>query len=151
MLYISENMGAKSWKALDKVLVGGSAEIVVLSKSALRSATEKQIGALWEKTKEEVLEKHDEDCYITIAQKSDGDLGLKKLLNRTEGVDMNMVKCKTECKDEKAYNIRNEFKTANSLEQGTVLAKEKIVIGPPKELNGKGIYSQVCQIELVSI
>ena len=64
---------------------------------------------------------------------------------------MNMVKFKTECKDEKAYNIRNEFKTANSLEQGTVLAKKKIVIGPAKELNDKGIYSQVGKIELYSI
>ena len=151
MLHLSENMGAKSWKALNKVLVRGSAEIVVVSKSALRAATEKQIGALWEKTKEEVWEEHDEDCYITIAQKSDGDLGLNKLLKRTKEVYVNMV---TECKDENAHNIRNEFipgKTADSLEQGTVLAKKKIVIGPAKELNDKGIYSQARKIELFSI
>ena len=78
-LYLPDNMDADSWTALTKVTGGWqrSVETFHVKGSALRTANERQVEALWGAT--DIGWKED-SCRITIALKSDGEPGLRKLL-----------------------------------------------------------------------
>ena len=78
-LYLPDNMDADSWTALTKVTGGWqrSVETFHVKGSALRTANERQVEALWGATD---IGWKDDSCRITIALKSEGEPGLRKLL-----------------------------------------------------------------------
>ena len=70
-------IGAEGWEALSKVADKGKANRVNVSKSALRAANNQQVEALWRATSEFWRDDH---SGRKIAEKSEGDTGLQKLL-----------------------------------------------------------------------
>ena len=76
-LLLISDIGAEGWDALSKVADKGKVDTVEVSKSALRVANNQQVEMLWRATDEWWKKGH----YRQIAKKSEGDAGLKKLLD----------------------------------------------------------------------
>ena len=93
-------MGAESWAALNEVVGRGKVDYVHVGESTLSAASDQQISALWRATEVEVRWVCVDHCYVTIAQKSEGEVGLKKLvtqnLMKNAEVDVKRVRCETD-------------------------------------------------------
>ena len=87
-LRLADKMGVEGWEALSKVADKGTVDNVRVSKSALRAANNQQVEALWRATVESWW-----DYYggRIIADKSEGDAGLKKLLAHRSGKNCQLM------------------------------------------------------------
>ena len=81
-----ENMQPENWNALKKIADKGKVNVIIMSEPTLKSANDIQLQALWKATRDKIGCWWDCTNNRTFAMKTDGDLGLQKILGQKTSI-----------------------------------------------------------------